>query len=170
MSLRLFLRPSSSHCEEERRASSIESIMRLWHAATWLSTHPQFCGVGCVLIEYATKIAVMKLPKEQQAQCLRLLNQVGVHVSDVDLTAIVNAALVPRPQRSIVSFQTAIQEIHALAEAAPELYGAASHMLRQLGAPALETYLKAVEPSKTNAGTVAPTASVPSLVVAGGVR
>lgn len=172
MSLRLlaFASPSSSSAKTQH---TMETFAELWRAAVWLSQHRRFCSVGCVLLEYATKIVLTQLPPEQQATCFRALTQTtGVDVRGVDATTLLTTALTgstatttadwltalfpslrPPPPSPASLLRDVVQDVHALASEHPKTFGDASRVLQRLGEAAVHAYLShAAAPRPHNDG------------------
>jgi hypothetical protein len=166
MSLRLFTWSSPSSPATTTTTHTGETFWELWRAASWLAHHRRFCSVGCVLIEYATKIVLLQLPKHEQEQCFRALTQTtGVDVRDVDSATLVSTALtgsvpsavptstvstlaslfLPTSSQNIDTaglIRDVIRDLHSRAATDAHTYGTASHIMQTLGEAAIHSYLR----------------------------
>ena len=182
MSLRFFSSASPKAVADAGRVRhSLATFNELWDAATWLAQHRRFCSVGCVLIEYATKIVLTQLPTPEQEQCFRTLSQTtGVDLRDVDAATIVSTALtgtVPVPAAKTQSLfasllfppsqvdtagllRDVVRDVHALAVEHPRTFGDASRILGHLGEAAVQAYLsRSLGPAHPHAAAAAPAAA-----------
>lgn len=127
-------------------ADSLASFWMLWHAATWLARHRRFCVVGCVLIEYVTKVIMAQMPPGVRDECTGALALAGVDVNDVSLESVGTAALQAALPAALATtsagfFGHAPAREGALRLALHAALAGAPPAVRQLGDAAAQAYL-----------------------------
>jgi hypothetical protein len=129
---------------QESEHPSVHSFMSIWRAGVWMAHHRQFCNVGYVLCEYAAKVALLRLPPEQQARCVHLLSEMGVDVANVSMGTVLKAVVVPpsAPTSAMAALLEACEAIVDLGERVPEEYQAAGQTIQRWGKSAMEAYLR----------------------------
>jgi len=67
---------------------TIENVKTIWQAITWLSSHRKYMGVGYVLAEYATKMALSYLPEKEYSRYSMILSMLGFDLESIGIGSI----------------------------------------------------------------------------------